>query len=217
MRLIILRKSSIKRTLALAVILIMLVLNISNPFKASASSNLYYLYPAPSSNPLNTSLFWSEADPAYGSYSLGMWSQIMPDKKIVVGLPEGYQVNAAMLGNNIGKYITAKIGGKLKAGSKATGSSSPKDSITYERKITSDSIEEKVRVEVGEHFKDNDSFEKYLDTIKQNLTNKDELPDRAPESAPVEVPPEAAKAVGNSLVLGGVALMLIKMLPLLAL
>ena len=94
----------------------------------------------------------------------------------------------------------------------------PKDSITYERKITSDGIEEKIRVEVGEHFKNNDNFEKYLDGIKRNLTDKKELPDRTP--VPLEIPeptPESAKAVGNTLVLGGIAITLFKLLPLLAL
>lgn len=148
----------------------------------------------------------------------------MPDKKIVVGLPQGYQVNSAMLGNNLGKYITAKIGGRLKNGGKPVDVGRPmplpKDSITYERKITADGIEEKIKVEVGEHFKDNDSFKKYLDTIKKNLTDKSELPDRKPEPKPLEIPvptPEAAKALGNTLILGGVALMLLKLLPLLAL
>ena len=221
---LVLRKSSIKRTLALATILILIGLNLRHPFNAQASeSNLYYLYPYPSNDPAQTSLFWSETDPKMGAYSLGMWSQIAPGRQLVVGLPKGYDV-VETRGGILTDYIKAKIGNRLKNGSKPVDVGRPvpipKDSITYERKITADGIEEKIKVDVGEHFKDNDNFEKHLDTIKRNLTGKDELPDRAPIPAPLgapePVPQEATKVVGNTLMLGGSALMLLKLLPLLA-
>lgn len=222
MRLIILRKSSIKRTLALSILLILIGLNMRSPHFAQATeSNLYYLYPYPSSNPSQTSLFWSESDPKLGAFSLGMWSKIEPNKQIVIGLPEGYQVNSAMLGNNLGKYITSRISNRLKGGKTDKSIPAPKDSLTYERDITPDGIKEKVKVEIGEHFRNNDNFEKYLEVVKKNLTNKNELPDRKPD--PKEIPAQeggdAAQAVmlGNTLMLGGVALMLLKLLPLLAL
>lgn len=220
--LIILRKSSIKRTLALATILILIGLNLRSPhFTQASESSLYYLYPYPSSNPSQTSLFWSEANPKLGAYSLGMWSQIEPTKQIVIGLPEGFQVNSAMLGNNLGKYITTRISNRLKGGKTDKSVPTPKDSLTYEREITPDGIKEKVKVEIGEHFRNNDNFEKYLEVVKKNLTNKNELPDRKPE--PKEIPAQegddATQAVvlGNTLMLGGMALMLLKLLPLLAL
>ena len=228
-RLYVIKTSSVKRTLAMAVLLILVGVSLISPFRAQASSNLYYLYPYPSNNPAQTSLFWSEAEPEMGAFNLGMWRSIAPGRQLVIGLPQGYQINSAMLGNNLGKYITAKIGNRLSSGKRAVEvnvpKSAPKDSITYKRKITADGIEEEIKVEVGEHFKGNDNFEKYLETIKKNLTNKDELPDReiAPLVLPVPVPEDseevqAAKVqlLGGGLILSG-ALMLFKLLPLLAL
>jgi len=219
---IVLRKSSIKRTLAIAMMLIIIGLSLKSPaFTQANESPLYYLYPYPSNNPSQTSLFWSEADPSMGAFSLDMWHKIVPGRQIVVGLPKGYDI-VETRGGILSDYIKAKIGSNLKNGSKPVDVGKPvpipKDSITYERKITSDGIQEKIRVEVGEHFRDNDNFERYLDSVKRNLTNKNELPDRPP--VPLEIPeptPEAAKAVGNTLVLSGVVIMMFKLLPLLAL
>ena len=132
--LVVLKKYSIKRTLLISTLLILVGLNLRSPHFAQASeSSLYYLYPYPSNNPSQTSLFWSEANPEYGAYNLGMWSEIT-DKQIVIALPEGYQVSA-FLGNNLGKYITARLGKRIKNGN---GTWKPVDSITYEREITSD-------------------------------------------------------------------------------
>ena len=220
--LIVLRKSSIKRTLALSILLILVGLSLRNSHPAHASeSNLYYLYPYPSSNPSQTSLFWSESNPKLGAYGLPMWSQIVPNKQIVIGLPEGYGINAAMIGDNLGKYVVTKISNRLNNGKKEEKTvPPPKDSITYERDITPDGIKEKIRVEIGEHFRDNDNFEKYVEVMKKGLTNKNELPDRAP--VPRELPTsqgdtDQAVVLGNTLILGGAALMLLKLLPLLAL
>lgn len=213
---LVLKKSSIKRTLALATMLILIGLSLAHPFKAQATeSKLYYLYPYPSNNPPQSVLFWSESDPKMGAYTLPMWSKIT-DKQIVVGLPEGYKINAAMLGNNLGKYITAKIGNRIKGSSKSTVRQ-PRDTLSYKREISPDGIKEEVKVEIVDHFKNNDNFEKYLEIIKNNIS---ELPDETPN--PVEIPApknDAANAVmlGNTMILGGLALMALKLLPLLAL
>lgn len=205
---LVLRKSSIKRTLALATLLIMVGLSLSFPNLSRASeSNLYYLYPYPSNNPAQSVLFWSESNPEMGAYNLGMWSKLT-DKQIVIGLPEGYQINSAMIGNNLGKYITARIGRKITSG--GTGKYVPRDSITYEREITPDGIKEKVKVEIGEHFKDNDNFERYLEALKKNLTNKNELPDRAPVPPEIPAPDNTttqAIIMGGTFILGGLALL----------
>jgi len=219
--LFVVKTSSVKRTLVIAMMLIVIGLSLKSPAFAQASqSNLYYLYPYPSNNPSQTSLFWSEASPEMGAFNLTMWEKIAPGRQLVVGLPKGYDIMETR-GGILSDYIKAKIGNKLKNGKSVEVVRPvpiPKDSITYERKITADGIEEKIKVEVGEHFKDNDNFEKHLDTIKRNLTNKEELPDRPP--VPLEIPeptPESAKAVGNTLVLGGIVITLFKLLPLLAL
>ena len=222
--LIVLRKSSIKRTVALSILLILVGLSLRNsPLAQASESNLYYLYPSPSNNPSQTALFWSESNPKLGAYNLAMWSQIVPNKQIVVGLPEGYGINAAMIGDNLGKYVVTKIGNRLKNGKKEEKLiPPPKDSITYERDITSDGIKEKIRVEIGEHFRDNDNFERYVEVMKKGLTNKNELPDRAPvpqESPAPQGDTDTAQVVilGNTLILSGAALILLKLLPLLAL
>jgi len=170
---IVLRKSSIRRTLAIAMMLIVIGLSLKSPAFASANeSTLYYLYPYPSNNPSQTSLFWSEVDPEMGAYNLSMWSKIAPGRQIVVGLPKGYDI-VETRGGILSDYLKAKIGNRLKNGSKPVDVGRPvpmpKDSITYERKITSDGIEEKIRVEVGEHFKNNDNFEKYFGWDKAQL------------------------------------------------
>lgn len=212
---LVLKKSSIKRTLAIATLLIITGLSLKSPHLAQASeSSFFYLYPYPSSNPSQTVLFWSEANPEQGAYTLPMWSKIT-DKQIVIGLPEGYKINSAMLGNNLGRYITARIGKRIKDGGKGTWK--PTDSITYERKITPDSIKEKVKIEIGEHFKDNNNFERYVEIMKKGLTNKNELPD--PKPVPVEKPKDdSAQAsmiiFGNTLTLAGMALFALKILPL---
>ena len=221
---VVLCKSSIKRTIAIATLLILVGLSLRSPLLANADeSNLFYLYPHPSNNPSQSVLFWSESNPELGAYSLPMWSQIASNRQIVVGLPEGYGINAAMIGDNLGKYVVAKIGNRLRNGKKEEKTIPPlKDSITYERDITPDGIKEKIRVEIGEHFRDNDNFEKYVEVMKKGLTDKKELPDRAPVPQELPSPPkdDTAQAVtlfGNTLMLGGAALMLLKLLPLLAL
>lgn len=220
---IILKKTSIKRTLALAILLILIGANLSHPFKAQATeSELFYLYPYPSKNPSQTSLFWSEANPKMGAYSLGMWKEIEPNRQIVIGLPEGYNVNSALIGRkggNIGKIsdaITARIKNRYKSNTPTGGkSTSSKDVLNYEREITPEGgIKEKVRVEIVEHFRDNDNFEKYMTIIKQNITNVDEVPEDKP-NPPVDETAQATMVLGNTFMLGGALLFMIKLLPLL--
>ncbi|TGE35849.1 hypothetical protein E4K67_22270 [Desulfosporosinus fructosivorans] len=238
---IVLRKQSIKRTLALSILLIISGYTIANPISASASNKpLTYLYPYANNNPVEvTGLFWLESTPEMGAYPLAAWTTILSNKMVVVGIPEnqGYMMGSSMIGDKLGKYIVYRIKNKLTATppkelapQKAT--SPPKDSFVYKRTVGD--VTEEIKVDVGEHFKDNDSFRKFMDTVKKNLTSGDLiketnknskvpapsdkkltlLPDEAP--AP-EATPEAAKAVGNTLMLGGAALMLLKLLPLLAL
>ena len=208
---IILRKRSIKRTLALAVLLIMAGMSLVHPFKAQAKeSNLFYLYPAKENNPVSPGgLFWSEAAPSFGELSMGGWLELMPDKKLVVGVPNSYQVNSAMLGNNLGKWAVAKLGKRISSSSKTTGSKyPPRDVLVYEREIGPEFVKEKIRVEIVDHFKDNDNFEKYLDTVKKHVTElpMDEKP--APKTPAPDNPDTAQAAMlGNTLILGGLAML----------
>jgi len=215
---LVLRKSSIKRTIAIASLLILVGISLRSPrFAQATESNIYYLYPYPSNNPSQSVLFWSESNPELGAYNLAMWSQIIPNKQIVVGLPEGYGIQTAMIANNLGKYIVARIGNNLRGKKQEeTHTPPPKDSITYERDITPDGIKEKIRVEIGEHFRNNDNFEKYVEVMKKGLTDKNELPDRAPAPHGNDNTAQAV-ILGNTFMIGGAALILLKLLPLLAL
>lgn len=236
---LVLRKSSIKRTLTLAVLLILVGFAISNPLSVSASSKqLVYLYPYASNNPVETSgLFWLESNPEMGAYPLAAWSTLLSNKLVVVSIPEDrwYMMGSSLLGDKLGKYIVYRIKNKLTAtpppekGVKAP--SPPKDQFVYKRTVGD--VTEEIKVDVGEHFKDNDSFRKFMDTVRKNLTSGDLIKETnkkatpaptpskklklVPDKYPTPAPPESAKAVGNTLMLGGVALMLLKLLPLLAL
>jgi len=225
---IVLKKTSIKQTLTIATILIMIGLSLSNPFKAQASSSdLFYLYPYPSNNPSQTVLFWSENDPKMGAYSLNMWSQIVPNKQIVIGLPEGYQINASVIGkdggkiDNISKAITTRIkdrwkNGKSPANNRSNSNSNSKDILSYEREITPEgNIKEKVRVEIIDHFKNNDNFQKYMEVIKGNFIDINELPDDKPVPTSNNDTTQAITLFGNTLILSGTALLVLKLLPLL--
>ena len=237
-RIIVLRKSSIKRTLALSILLILTGYSIAHPLSANASKPLpAYLYPYANNNPVEvTGLFWLESNPAMGAYPLAVWNTLLGNKLVVVGIPEnqGYMMGSSMLGDKLGKWVVYKLRNKLTAtpapekGVKIPAP--PKDQFVYKRTVGD--VTEEVKVDIGEHFKDNDSFRKFMDTVRKNLTNNDlikETNKKAPATPPAgkkltlvpdEAPaptPEAAKAVGNTLMLGGLALMLLKLLPLLAL
>jgi len=228
--LIVLRKSSIRRTLALSLLLIIVGYTIANPLHASASNKQpVYLYPYATNNPVQTTgLFWLESHPEMGAYPLVAWTTALSNKLVVVGIPEnrGYQMGSSMLGDKLGKYIVYRLRQKLATPAPEKGvqaASPPKDQFVYKR-IVGD-VKEEIKVDIGEHFRDNDSFEKFMDTVRKHLTDDSLIKDTNKKVSlpPLDLPedhlaetPEATKAVGNSLMLGGVALMLLKLLPLLA-
>lgn len=235
---LVLRKSSIRRSFALSILLILVGYSIANPSHASAAiKQPVYLYPYATNNPVEvTGLFWAEANPEMGAYPLAAWNAILNDRLVVVGIPEhyGYVMGSSMLGDKLGKWVVYKLRQKLstpapKKGVKAT--SPPKDQFVYKR--TLGDVTEEIKVDVGEHFRDNDSFDKFMDTVRKNLTNGELIKETNKKIAPApnknkltlvpdaadqsDVSPETAKAVGNTLMLGGVALMLLKLLPFLIL
>ena len=230
---IVLKKSSIRRTLALSILLIIAGYSIANPIKANASiKQPAYLYPYVNNNPVEvTGLFWLESRPDMGAYPLTAWTTLLSDKLVVVGIPEdrGYMMGSSMIGDKLGKYLVYRIRNKLLAtpppekGAKVPAP--PKDQFIYKRTVGD--VTEEIKVDVGEHFKDNESFGKFMDEVKKHLTSDDMIKETnkpSPKSLklvePSDAPsptPEAAKAVGNTLMLGGVALMLLKLLPLLVL
>ena len=227
---IVLRKSSIRRTFVLSLLLIIVGYTIANPLHASASNKQpVYLYPYATNNPVEvTGLFWLESNPSLGAYPLAAWNTALSNKLVVVCVPEnrGYTMGSTMLGDKLGKYIVYRLRQKLATPAPEKGvkvPAPPKDQFVYKRTVGD--VTEEIKVDIGEHFKDNDSFEKFMDTVKKHLTDdtliketnkKGSLPFMELPETPAENP-EAAKAVGNTLMLGEVALMLLKLLPLLAL
>lgn len=229
---IVLRKSSIRRTFAISLLLIVLGYTIANPLHASASNKQpVYLYPYATNNPVETTgLFWLESNPELGAYPLAAWTTALSNKLVVVGMPEdrGYIMGSSLLGDKLGKYIVYRLRQKLATPAPEKGVKAPtppKDQFVYKRTVGD--VTEEIKVDIGEHFRDNDAFGKFMDTVKQHLTNDEMIKEtnkkqsnvinlpQIPDPEPAQ--PEAAKAVGGALMLGGAALMLLKLLPLLAL
>jgi len=141
---------------------------------------------------------------------------MVPDRQIVVGLPEGYGIRSAMIANNLGKAIAARIKDRLKNGKApvVNNKSNPKDALSYERVITPEGgITEKIRVEIVDHFKNNDNFEKYMEIIKQGLI-PNELPDQKPEPKD-DGTAQVMILFGNTITLAGIALIGKMLIPLL--
>jgi len=167
MRLIILKKSSIRRTLALSVLMILVGLSLINPFKAQAttpqaylkpSTFIFYLYPH------NNGMFWLESNPKLGYATLKEWSSVLPKGEMIVAIPENMQL-ASMGGlDRIGKYVQGKLMGKSYNGRY------DKDIFKYRRTVTAEGVTDEVEVEIGKHFKDNDNLEKLIGNVRKHLT-----------------------------------------------
>jgi len=223
---LVLRKSTVRRTLAIATLMILVGISLSNPFMAQATTPsaylntspfAFYLYPMPQNNPISLNgMFWSEDHPALGYAPLSTWERIAKGKQIAIGIPRTMDASRLdNVGNKIGNYLKNKIKGQLNNGRY------DKDVFKYKRTIDPDhGVTDEITVEIGRHFRDNRNFEDFAGTVKNHLVTDVDIEsvvnprDEVPAPAPT---PEAAKAVGNTLILGGVALMLLKLLPLLAL
>lgn len=217
---IVLKKSTVKRTFVLAILLIFTGISLINPFKANAESNLFYLYPLPNGNTISmSSLYWSEANPTWGAYTLPQWGEIVRNKRFVIAVPDNLQIiNAELFANNIGLNILARIkrkindyNGKKNVITNPDSISQPnqnqnKDVLVYKRKVSNGQIEEEISVEIGEHFKNNDNFEKYLETVRKNLTNND-LSKKVTKEIPKDQNTDTTAMFGMSLLLGGLALL----------
>lgn len=227
LRMIVLKKSSIRRTLALSILMILVGASLVNPFKAQATTAkaylstspfVSYLYLMPQNNPISLNgMFWSEDAPGMGYASLSTWEKAAKGKQIAIGIPR--TMDARTLSNSkLGEFIKGKVKGITTTGKY------DKDIFKYKRTITSDGVTDEISVEVGKHFRDNKNFEDFAKNVRDHLVTDVDVesvvnPKVEPKfeiPAPVPVP-EAAKAVGDTLILGGVAMMLLKLLPLLAL
>ena len=163
---LVLRKSSIRRTLALSVLMILIGITLINPFKAQAntpqayltSPNIFYLYP------MGNGMFWLESNPQAGYATLKEWSAVLPKGEMIVATKPDMQL-ASMGGlDRIGKYVQGKIRGS------GTNGKYDKDIFKYRRTVTAEGVTDEVEVEIGKHFKDNDNLEKLIGNVRKHLT-----------------------------------------------
>jgi len=217
LRMIVLKKSSIRRNLALSIMMILVGITLINPFVAKATPTdyvtkpyhkLYYLYPMPQNN----NMFWLESNPSLGYGTLQEWNKKLSNGDMIVATPSNMQL--ASLGglDRIGRYVQNKI--------KNTGMNGryDKDIFKYRRTVTAEGVTDEIEVEIGKHFKDNDNLEKLISKVKTHLTTDagqtQEIKD--PVFPPIVQPDNVedteegktakTKIVGGSILLGGLIL-----------
>ena len=217
LRMIVLKKSSIRRSLALSIMMILVGITLINPFVAKAtptdyvtktSPKLYYLYPMPQNN----GMFWLESNPSLGYGTLQEWNKKLGKGNMIVATPSNMQL-ASMGGlDRIGKYVQNKIKGRTENGRY------DKDIFKYRRTVTAEGVTDEIEVEIGKHFKDNDNLEKLISKVKNHLTTdagqtqeiKDPVfpPIVQPENKPDTEETKNAKTqiVGGSMLIGGLML-----------
>ena len=212
MQLIILKKSSIRKSLALSIMMILIGITLINPFVAKATPTdyvtktyhkLYYLYPMPQNN----NMFWLESNPSLGYGTLQEWNKKLSSGDMIVVIPSNMQL-ASMGGlDRIGKYVQNKIKGR------ADNGKYDKDIFKYRRTVTAEGVTDEIEVEIGKHFKDNDNLEKLISKVKTHLTTDagqtQEIKDPVfpPIVQPDNVPDDAkTQIVGGSILLGGLML-----------
>ena len=212
LRMFILRKSSIRKSLALSIMMILIGITLINPFMAKATPTdyvtktyhkLYYLYPMPQNN----GMFWLESNPNLGYGTLQEWNKKLSKGEMIVAVPSNMQL--ASLGglDRIGRYVQNKIKGR------ADNGKYDKDIFKYRRTVTAEGVTDEIEVEIGKHFKDNDNLEKLISKVKTHLTTdagqtqeiKDPVfppivqPDNVSDNAKTQI-------VGGSILLGGLML-----------
>ena len=212
LRMIILKKSFIRKSLALSIMMILIGVALVNPFAVKATPTdyvtktyhkLYYLYPMPQNN----NMFWLESNPNLGYGTLQEWNKKLSSGDMIVAVPSNMQL--ASLGglDRIGRYVQNKIKGR------ADNGKYDKDIFKYRRTVTAEGVTDEIEVEIGKHFKDNDNLEKLISKVKTHLTTdagetqeiKDPVfppivqPDNVSDNAKTQI-------VGGSILLGGLML-----------
>lgn len=213
---LVLRKSTIRRTLAIAVLMILGGISLVNPFKAQAitpnaylgtSPFVYYLYPMPQNNPIQlTGMFWAEDHPQMGYAPLKEWERRAKGKQIVIGIPRTMDASKLNnIGDRIGTYMKNKIKGHLNNGRY------DKDIFKYKRTIDPDhGVTDEITIEIGRHFRDNKNFEDFATTVKNHLITEVDIESvvtpgkEAPEP---DMNTVNAQILGGTMLLGGLALL----------
>jgi len=210
MRLIILKKSTIKRHLCISLLMIIIGLSLINPFKAQATTPqtilspptfIFYLYP------MSNGMFWLESSPKLGYATLKEWSSVLPKGEIIVAVPENMQLASYGGLDRIGKYVQGKIKGA------GTNGKYDKDIFKYRRTVTAEGVTDEVEIEIGKHFRDNDNIEKLISNVKKHLTTDAEetqgIKDIVVTPEPMPEQSQAAKmqVLGGMTLLGGLMLL----------
>jgi len=212
LRMIILKKSSVRRNLALSIMMILIGIALINPFVAKATPTdyvtksyhkLYYLYPMPQNN----GMFWLESNPSLGYGTLQEWNKKLSSGDMIVVIPSNMQLSSMGGLDRIGKYVQNKIKGRVDNGKY------DKDIFKYRRTVTAEGVTDEIEVEIGKHFKDNDNLEKLISKVKTHLTTDagqtQEIKDPVfpPIVQPENVTDDAkTQIVGGSILLGGLML-----------
>lgn len=213
---LVLRKSTIRRTLAIAVLMILVGTSLLNPFKAQATTPnayltvspfVYYLYPMPQNNPIQlTGMFWSEDHPATGYAPLSEWERRAKGRQIVIGVPRTMDASKLNnIGDRIGTYMKNKIKGQLNNGRY------DKDIFKYKRTIDPDhGVTDEINIEIGRHFRDNKNFEDFATTVRNHLITEVDIesvitPDK--EAPGPDTNTVNAQIFGGTMLLGGLALL----------
>jgi len=225
------RKPLPKLSIAIALSLIIIGWFTANPaFNILQRNQAYaYLYPQKANNPVSANgTFWLESNPKLGAYPLSVWGKVLANQTKVIVIPEDHGYVSATgldsIGQKVGGWITHKL--------KNSGQGKYSDPFTYKRTVGD--VTEEIRVPkdvIDKHFKNNDAFGKFIDQVKNGLTNDDIIKETNKQNGVDEVlgqlkkaleqgegtEAKMAKTTGNSLMVGGAILILFKLLPLLAL
>lgn len=215
---IVIKKSTIKRHLAISLLMILVGISLISPFQAKANAPqdylspptfIFYLYPMPQNN----GMFWLESGPQLGYASLQEWSSFLPKGEMIVATKPDMQL-ASMGGlDRIGKYVQGKIKGA------GTNGRYDKDIFKYRRTVTAEGVTDEIEIEIGKHFRDNDNIEKLISEVGKHLTtpagDTKEIKDKQFPPLPIlptpEPTPEAdavkAQVVGYSMLIGGLWMM----------
>ena len=211
MRLIILKKTTIKRNLTLSLLMILIGVTLINPFKAQANvtqaylnlPNIFYLYP------YSNGMFWLESNPQIGYATLKEWSTVLPKGEMIVAVPDNMQLASYGGLDRIGKYVQGKIKGA------GTNGKYDKDIFKYRRTVTAEGVTDEVEVEIGKHFRDNSNIDNLISQVKKHLTTgagetrdiKDKQFPPLPEPKPVSNEEKTVKVLGGMTLPGGLLLL----------
>jgi len=168
---LVLKKSSIKRHLTISILMILIGLSLTNPFKAQATTPqkilahqefIFYLYPMPNG------MFWLESNPKLGYATLEEWSSVLPKGEMIIAAKPDMQLASFGGLDRIGRYVQGKIKGA------GTNGKYDKDIFKYRRTVTAEGVTDEVEIEIGKHFRDNDSIEKLISNVRKHLTTDSE-------------------------------------------